>query len=211
MDDVMDLFGLPPNPNPQQQQQPPSVGGDSGLPESDDGLGADDGNLVANQQYILENQQRHLIIQAPGMLDGNNRISELESGLASSVSSGGSSMTDFEPTIIEYQIDGPDSDNLIDYRIVNVNSPSTLSNNYNSAFDLAMDRGYTEQAMIYVEFSRFERNDENIRETVTNNGIDVANGEVRQHYNIDNKDLIVIVIDGSSMGSTLALLSTKMN
>lgn len=152
MDDVFDLFDeidAIGNQNPQQQANL-SVGNDSALPDSIDGFGIDIDNPEANEEYLGENQNPQAIIHGPGVVDENIQPEEKDSGLATSLS--GTHVSEFTPIVTEYNLEsepGTD-DNKNDQNDGNSDQLETTSE---SAFDLAIDCGYIQQAMTYLYHS----------------------------------------------------------
>lgn len=152
--------------NRQNQQQQNVESNDSAISDSISGFGADADNPDANEQYILDNQQP--IIQGHFEVQhGNVQNGRVESGLASSISR--SHESEFEPIIEEYpENDQTKTSNLkseategeldhTDAKFQNDNATNAdVSNKYDiekfkSSFDLAIEKGYTKQAMVYLQ------------------------------------------------------------
>lgn len=142
--DLNDLVDAVDEPNAQNQAIA-EIGSDSGMPNSVSGFGVDVDDPAGNAQYLMENENPHLIIQGPGAPE-NIRVEGMESGVASSISR--SAISEFVPEIIEFSSD-------IDETANNEIIPNHdhQFENYQSSFDLAIEKGYTEQAMNYVNFS----------------------------------------------------------
>lgn len=154
MDDVFDLFDAIDaigNQNPQQQGNL-SVGDDSALPDSIDGFRIDIDNPEANEEYLRENQNPQAIIQGPGVVNENIQPEEEESGLATSLS--GTHVSEFTPILTEYNLESePDTDDTENDQ--NDGNSDQLETNYESTLDLAMSRGYTQQAIIFLHHQGF--------------------------------------------------------
>lgn len=149
MDDMFDAIDALGNQNPQQQANL-SVGDDSALPDSIDGFGIDNDNPEANEEYLIENQNQQAIIQGPGIVNENIQPEEKDSGLATSLS--GTHISEFTPILTEYNLESePGTD--VTKNDQNDGNSDQLETNYESAFDLAIDRGYIQQAMTYLDHS----------------------------------------------------------
>lgn len=175
MDDVFDLFDAIDaigNQNPQQQANL-SVGNDSALPDSIDGFGIDIDNPEANEEYLGENQNPQAIIQGPGVVNENIQLEEKDSGLATSLS--GTHVSEFTPVLTEYNLElEPGTDDTENDQ--NDGNSDQLETNYESALDLAISRGYMQQATTYLVHSsdnlRFRKGVQRYIELIEANSFD---------------------------------------
>lgn len=159
------MFGLNEQPRPQVV----SISNDSNFPSSISGVGIDANNPEENANYVEENHQRQEVIFAVGLANGNvqENLEKVDSGLASSISKTRSS--EFVPEIIEIlktysstnksEIkEDPCNDfdaemNVLEHEVDRLSQSDNTGNkeNYVSSFDLALEKGYRDQAKIYFD------------------------------------------------------------
>ncbi|XP_013195131.2 uncharacterized protein LOC106138507 [Amyelois transitella] len=151
----------------QEHREIASLSNDSNLGSSLTNYGIDRNNPEENQQYIRENEDPHAIIQGIGVdamfIDENVRD---DSGLASSISK--TKESEFVPQIIEFEkektantqsllneSDIEDVENILIAEEATYDEIHNLSEELQdmglSTFDLAIERGFHDQAKIYYD------------------------------------------------------------